>query len=223
MRVPDGSQTLGRSGKPLVKVFDHFSPLSSLSFQSTGGYLGGDYIKGYQTVENVCPVGATVTVVGKAMLKDGVPSLIPPTDGKQFFLTYSSLETLIDDASSTEDRLRYVGYALLAVGAVCSAAYAFRWIASRRRQQLAEAHLRRHAGAANSRPAEGDGAERSRSGSGSQDGAQSAECVVCWSEPREALFLDCGHFACCTRCADILVNCPVCRAPIRRVVRVYQV
>ena len=27
----------------------------------TGGYLAGDYIMGYQTVETACPVGATVT------------------------------------------------------------------------------------------------------------------------------------------------------------------
>ena len=36
VHIPDASTSADRGGKPLVKVFDRFSPMSSLSFQSTG-------------------------------------------------------------------------------------------------------------------------------------------------------------------------------------------
>lgn len=41
-------------------------------------------------------------------------------------------------------------------------------------------------------------------------------CVVCRSNPREIILLDCGHVCLCEDCSEgITGGCPMCRAPIR--------
>ena len=51
--------------------------------------------------------------------------------------------------------------------------------------------------------------------------AANSECVVCLDGRRECVFVPCGHVATCEQCSGTLVNCPICRASIERVVRVY--
>ena len=50
-------------------------------------------------------------------------------------------------------------------------------------------------------------------------------CVVCAEGDADAVFYRCGHRACCLRCAHYLrfekQPCPLCRAPIEDVIKVY--
>lgn len=45
------------------------------------------------------------------------------------------------------------------------------------------------------------------------------ECIVCMERPKQTIFLDCGHIACCDTCSNILMSsdrkCPTCRQFIR--------
>lgn len=45
-------------------------------------------------------------------------------------------------------------------------------------------------------------------------------CVVCMERPVAAVFLECGHVACCVQCAQPMKNCPTCHASITRVVQI---
>jgi protein neuralized len=53
------------------------------------------------------------------------------------------------------------------------------------------------------------------------------QCVVCWDAKAEAVCIPCGHLAGCMDClAEIKAKdwgCPVCRAPIQQVIKVYSV
>ena len=49
-------------------------------------------------------------------------------------------------------------------------------------------------------------------------------CVICISNPREVVVLDCGHICLCLSCADALPHprlCPICRQNVRRIIPVY--
>ncbi|XP_011637544.1 LOW QUALITY PROTEIN: E3 ubiquitin-protein ligase LRSAM1-like [Pogonomyrmex barbatus] len=49
------------------------------------------------------------------------------------------------------------------------------------------------------------------------------ECVICLDLQCEVIFLPCGHFCCCSTCADkVPAECPMCRSSIERRVRVMQ-
>lgn len=53
------------------------------------------------------------------------------------------------------------------------------------------------------------------------------QCVVCWDAKAEAVCIPCGHLAGCMDCLSEIKSkdwgCPVCRAPIQQVIKVYAV
>lgn len=46
-------------------------------------------------------------------------------------------------------------------------------------------------------------------------------CVVCYENKINCVLLECGHRALCMQCGQQLRECPMCRRPIERIVRVY--
>jgi len=64
----------------------------------------------------------------------------------------------------------------------------------------------------------------SSTGGGDSNAAPSRQCIICMDEPRGAVCLHpCRHSVTCEGCADELINrsrnCPLCRAPVERLVR----
>ncbi|KAJ4367045.1 hypothetical protein N0V83_007575 [Neocucurbitaria cava] len=55
--------------------------------------------------------------------------------------------------------------------------------------------------------------------------AQEAErlCRICWDEPAEAAFYDCGHVVACLACAREVQSCPVCRKRVLSAMKLYYV
>jgi Zinc finger, C3HC4 type (RING finger) len=55
--------------------------------------------------------------------------------------------------------------------------------------------------------------------------ARGGQCIVCLEAPVDSLLYGCGHMCSCSMCGRHLIAsalpCPICRAPIRDVVRVY--
>jgi len=47
------------------------------------------------------------------------------------------------------------------------------------------------------------------------------ECIVCFDAPREWTFGLCGHKALCKNCCFELTECPACRSPDKKPIRVY--
>ena len=59
---------------------------------------------------------------------------------------------------------------------------------------------------------------------GGADGAdlsEDAECVVCFSAPRDCVLVPCGHAHTCMQCGAALVHCPMCRNSVERAVRLF--
>lgn len=46
------------------------------------------------------------------------------------------------------------------------------------------------------------------------------ECKVCLDDPRECVFIPCGHILCCAVCAAATKKCPLCGQKILQVVRI---
>lgn len=53
------------------------------------------------------------------------------------------------------------------------------------------------------------------------------ECVICFDGPQAAVCVPCGHNALCMTCAEEILDttceCPVCRHPIRELIKLYRV
>jgi hypothetical protein len=41
-------------------------------------------------------------------------------------------------------------------------------------------------------------------------------CVICVETNRSVLFEPCYHLSCCTKCANQIITCPICRRKIER-------
>lgn len=52
--------------------------------------------------------------------------------------------------------------------------------------------------------------------------AESLLCNVCMSAEANTAIIPCGHTVACVRCLERLDNCPVCRKPIERLLRIYR-
>ncbi|KAF1974633.1 hypothetical protein BU23DRAFT_505075 [Bimuria novae-zelandiae CBS 107.79] len=48
-------------------------------------------------------------------------------------------------------------------------------------------------------------------------------CRICWEEPAEAAFYDCGHVVACVGCARQVESCPVCRRRVLSAMKLYYV
>lgn len=46
-------------------------------------------------------------------------------------------------------------------------------------------------------------------------------CKICMDAEVGVVFLPCGHFSCCAKCAKGVDMCPMCRSPIQEMVRTY--
>ena len=49
------------------------------------------------------------------------------------------------------------------------------------------------------------------------------ECIICYNNRRNTIFIPCNHVSCCTNCAfnELLINCPSCRSYINQRQEIY--
>jgi len=50
-----------------------------------------------------------------------------------------------------------------------------------------------------------------------------AECVICLEEGADHTCVPCGHVCLCSECLPLRGQCPICNAPVRDVIKVFQV
>lgn len=156
---------------------------------------------------------------------DGTLNLQPPSNGSQYFLSISDFGTLRGDQDSVA-----VWWKALAIGFTLAGAAVLLWVGRRyyynlkvrweqeqeRREfkRLQAEALRTHAAVT--------GPEARQDGT---DDHMDNLCVICLSQPRNCILLDCGHVCCCHNCYQALPHhrCPICRQTISRVVPLYNV
>jgi len=162
-------------------------------------------------------VGVPLLGIGKLMLVGGGRIVLSPPDsggGHRYFLTTSSRHELVRSLKSVARRLNVarwlVGIAgLAAVAYIVSRAVRRYKSQSESRRLLAELRQRRQP----TDPTSPVTVE-----------ASSPQCVVCLSQAREVVLLDCGHICLCGDCAAALPTpklCPICRQHVHRIIPTY--
>jgi hypothetical protein len=55
------------------------------------------------------------------------------------------------------------------------------------------------------------------------DGEEINPCIICYERERNVAFLhgDEGHFICCKECAQTCETCPMCRKPVKKIIKIY--
>jgi E3 ubiquitin-protein ligase MUL1 len=184
-------------------------------------------LRGLQEREEMLVVGTSIMGIGEILLEDGRLKLRPPADNSgPYFLTKMTKNQLVKQLRSQGQTVKIFSFILGAVAAGLLSFLAWRVFRkyqdqrkrAREFEEIRRATLRRRA---EMRERE---AGVTREGESGRQRYEEQNCVVCLTNPREVVTLDCGHIAMCSDCAQLLPEphrCPVCREYIERFLPVY--
>ncbi|KAM8927230.1 mitochondrial ubiquitin ligase activator of NFKB 1 [Pelodytes ibericus] len=195
----------------LETVYEKFHPSVQSFTNVLGHYLTGERPKGVQETEEMLKIGATITGVGELVLDNKLIKLQPPKAGMQYYLSNLDFEGL---AKKQESQVRLWKILSLVFGfATCATLF---FILRRQYRHYKEKQrlkkLQREFQEAKARLDE-QGGEDVRN-----------PCVVCLSNEKSCVFLECGHVCSCYDCYQALPGpkkCPICRNTIVRMIPLY--
>ncbi|XP_004592355.2 mitochondrial ubiquitin ligase activator of NFKB 1 [Ochotona princeps] len=199
----------------LETVYEKFHPSVQSFTDVIGHYISGERPKGIQETEEVLKVGATLTGVGELVLDNDAVRLQPPKQGMQYYLSSQDFDSLLQRQESS---VRFWKVLVLVFGfATCAMLFFLlrkqylQWQERLRLQQMQkelQEQVSRMLSEAQSEDREGLG----------------PTCVVCLTNVRSCVFLECGHVCSCSECYLALPEpkrCPICRRDVTRVVPLY--
>jgi len=158
--------------------------------------------------------GVPLLGVGKLMLVGGSRIVLsPPHDGRRYFLTTSSRHELVKSLKSVA-RMLNVARWVFGIAGLTAVVYLVSRAVKKYKSQCESRRLL--AEFIDRRQVETLDMEFTTSGS--------PVCVICLSQPREVVLLDCGHICVCGECATALPLpklCPICRQQVNRIIPTY--
>ncbi|XP_010282591.1 PREDICTED: mitochondrial ubiquitin ligase activator of NFKB 1, partial [Phaethon lepturus] len=172
----------------LETVHEQFHP-SVLSFgDAIGHYISGERPKGVQETEQMLRVGTALTGVGELFLEDAAIKLQPPKQGLPYYLSTAGFRALLQ---REESALRLWKMLSVACGFVTCAVFFFilrkQYRRHRERRRLREMEEEfRQARERLIRQAKAENGERPKNA-----------CVICMSDVKSCVFLECGHVCSC--------------------------
>nr|XP_039271353.1 mitochondrial ubiquitin ligase activator of nfkb 1-A-like [Styela clava] len=197
---------------------EYRSPNSSV-MDSIIGIVSGDRVKGYTDTEKMLQVGTKLLGIGELFIEDGLLKLKKPIHG-EYILTKSSHAEVIRHFQSKSKLWKVLGilsFAATVIGLYFAGKRFWEKYKSaveyaKMREELAEVRQQRQA----TRRTTGNMSERNL--------GQDDTCIICLTNPRECVILDCGHICACVDCVEILPSpktCPICRSDIKKIVPLF--
>ncbi|CAG07697.1 unnamed protein product [Tetraodon nigroviridis] len=197
-------------------IHEKFHQVSSGLVDIVGQYLSGEKPKGQLETEEMLKVGAALIGAGELVLAaDGTLSLQPPSDGSEYFLSLVDFDSLQGELKSAAYWCQWLAVASALLGTAVLVWVCRRYYCHRKAQRQLEEERRIF-----ERMSEEPRVRASPQASVNLVEEQVENiCVICYTEPRNCIIMDCGHVCCCYSCYQALVQrkCPICRQDISRV------
>lgn len=199
----------------LETVYEKFHPSVQSFTDAIGHYISGERPKGIQETGEMLKVGATLTGIGELVLDNNAVRLQPPKQGMQYYLSSQDFDSLLHRQESS---VRLWKILVLVFGfATCATLFfilrkQYLHRQERLRQQQLQEEFLEHEAQLLSQASPED-----------RESLKSA-CVVCLSNFKSCVFLECGHVCSCRQCYLALPEpkrCPICRREITRVIPLY--
>lgn len=208
----------------LEETFDHFEEAKANALIRGMDRLFGDVVSGTQETERMLTLGTHLLGIGKVTLENGQVKLLPP-DRNPYILTTLSRNEIIKSLKSQARVFKVFGWLFALLGLGMFVWWSYRRFRLWRQQRASRAFFRQlelDRRAASQQRAQG--AEANATGDDNIPVAEDRTCVVCLTNPREVVVLECGHVCLCGDCAQALPSpkkCPVCRSDVARFVTTY--
>ena len=205
----------------LTSTYDKFEPSTSGFMQHMTDRIFGDVHEGIHVSEEMLLCDTLLLGIGQVALVDGKVHLRPPESGYKYILTQITKTEIIRRLENRQKVFKFFTYitALIGAGIVV---YIVRkhykaWKLKRENERFLEemknVRLERDRG-------------RTERGNGNANGNSEDDntCVICLTNPREVILLNCGHICACAECVVVLprpMMCPVCRQAVDKYLPVY--
>lgn len=190
-------------------ISDVFEPKVPTFSDHLWGFFTGVRQRGLQSTEEMLREGSILTGIGeltRPVTKPDTPILQPPVDGTPFFLTTMSVSSLLRRLDDRKRTYRWLCMMFGAIGLIIGGLIVRHYWKDREEERIAK-ELRDSLAASR---------KERRQKVRDNDLTENLACVVCRSNPREIILLDCGHVCLCEDCSEGIVGgCPICRAPIK--------
>lgn len=199
----------------LETTYETFHPTVQSLGNIIGHFISGERPQGIRETEEMLRLGECVTGVGELVLDNSLVKLQPPKQGLRFFLSRQDYAALLAKQERSARLWRLL--AGLCGLAACATLFYILWRqwTLRRKQQKERCALQEF---------KEEQRRRMRELEVDEDTVPSGACSICLSAQRTCAFLECGHVCTCEPCYQALPppkKCPICRAPIHRVVPLY--
>ncbi|NWH68932.1 MUL1 ligase, partial [Geococcyx californianus] len=199
----------------LETVYEKFHPSVQSFTDIIGHYISGERPKGIQETEQMLKVGTALTGVGELVLDNATIKLQPPKQGMPYYLSTVDFDSLLQKQESS---VRFWKILTIISGfATCTVLFFIlrkQYRHHRERQHLKQMQDEfRQAQERLMREMNVEGGETIKNA-----------CIVCLSNTKSCVFLECGHVCSCSECYCALPEpkkCPICRQAISRVVPLY--
>ncbi|XP_054912658.1 mitochondrial ubiquitin ligase activator of NFKB 1 [Poeciliopsis prolifica] len=198
----------------LETTYEKFHPTNQSLFNFIRQFISGEQLKGIHQLEEMLRLGDAVTGVGELVLDNDLIKLQPPKQGFCYFLTRQNYEFLLRKQVNAGRVWRILSYVFGL--ATCSMLLYMLWKwyilcrkRKKRRRVMEEFKEQKRL---------------MRELQIEESSVLATSCVVCLSQERSLVFLECGHVCACDLCYQALLEpkkCPICRMTIDRVVPLY--
>uniref|UniRef100_A0A3Q1FTD6 RING-type E3 ubiquitin transferase n=1 Tax=Acanthochromis polyacanthus TaxID=80966 RepID=A0A3Q1FTD6_9TELE len=211
---------LQASGRYTEVIYEKFHQHNSGLADLVGQYISGQKPKGHLEIEEMLKVGTTLTGVGELILDiDGTLNLRPPSNGSKYFLTLGDFDTLRGEKESEVFCWKTLAVTFALAGAAVLVWVGLRYYRCLQVRWEQEKERREFERLQTEAPRQLVTVGPEAVGDNHTDNI----CVICLTQPRNCILLDCGHVCCCYTCYQALPQrkCPICRQRINRVVPIY--
>lgn len=195
----------------LTTTFDRFEPNKSTVLERGIDRIFGDVSKGFQETERMLNIGISLFGIGKLVIDGDTVKIVPPDGGNMYILTKLTKPEVVTVLRGRVKVMKVLTVIFGVLGMGMFMFWAYKKFMHYKEQWEMDRALAEYS------------AMRSQAAtSGDNEGAQN--CVICLSEPKEVVVLDCGHICMCARCAGALPEprrCPMCRQNVVRIIPVY--
>uniref|UniRef100_A0A0K2T8D0 RING-type E3 ubiquitin transferase n=1 Tax=Lepeophtheirus salmonis TaxID=72036 RepID=A0A0K2T8D0_LEPSM len=195
------------------KFMAHEGSIASYLFS----WLSGNVSKGVQVTEEMLFPDQRMTAIGEVILdrNSNKITMRPPSSTlcSPYILTKDSPQTIIEDFSSSTNSTKWAlilfGGVGLGIASVGLYRYYKKWLEQKKKRDILN-QIRE---------------SRAQRKNKEEDLSPENACVICCTQRREVIILNCGHVSLCFDCGEEIqrrnLPCPICRSKISRICPMY--
>ncbi|XP_074646533.1 mitochondrial ubiquitin ligase activator of NFKB 1-like [Tubulanus polymorphus] len=206
---PTKSNTLMNN---LTATHDHFKPAATGWIERSLERIAGEVTKGFNESEHMLLVDSKLIAIGEVTLRNGgVITMRPPElNDLPYILGRFSKEDILKKLENRSFVYR-VCTGIFTVTAIAILYIYFKKLYTTWMDERTDENLLSEV-------------QRLRREHYEDTDGQLQHCIICLTNRRDVVLLDCGHICTCAECAVMLPaprRCPICRTDIREVIPVY--